>query len=114
MLRLQNSLRRLSGLETNLRPVIELQVAQSRAESLFLFVSEHIRVDQAKWCGKGAADKACFRKHRRKTGGKRCRNSYTAIHSEEDTLVLRGQQPAFWCRAKMRAEKGRSSGCKSL
>src|SRR5258707_2549656 len=107
MLRLQDSLRRLAGLETNLRPVIELQVAQSRAESLFLFVRERIRVDQAKWCRKGAADEACFRKHRRKTGGKRCRNSYTAIHSRQDTLVLRGQQPAFWCLAKMRAENDR-------
>src|ERR1700688_2520148 len=95
MLRPQNSLRRLSGFETNLRPIIELQVTQSRAESLFLFVSEHIRVDQAKWCRKRAADEACFGKHSRKTGGKRCRNSYTAIHSGEDTLVLSGQQPAF-------------------
>ena len=95
MLRSQNSLRRLSGFETNLRPIIELQVTQSRAESLFLFVSEHIRVDQAKWCRKRAADEACFGKHSRKTGGKRCRNSYTAIHSGEDTLVLSGQQPAL-------------------
>src|SRR5271165_6911977 len=101
MLRPQNRLRRLSGFETNLRPIIELQVAQSRAESLFLFVSEDIRVDQAKWCRKRAADEARFGKHSRKTGGKRCRNSYTAIHSGEDTLVLSGQQPGFWCHAKI-------------
>src|SRR5271165_7367450 len=95
MLRPQNSLRRLSGFETNLRPIIELQVTQSRAESLFLFVSEHVRVDQAKWCRKRATDEAGCGKHSRKTWGKRCRNSYTAIHSGEDTLVLSGQQPAF-------------------